>query len=189
MVEAHTVGQEDWTTVPDANGHTQQGTGESCPAGWVEQLHPHLAHYQNAQCQPTGSTGAWNAATGNSGGWQEWNVDLSAYAGKQVEISISYVSDWATQGLGVFLDDTSVAVGGTTTETSFETDLGGWTVSGVPSGSAGNSNDWIRTQTAFDEGAGVTTDDTVFVGFGAEGLTTQDMRNDFVKRAIQHLFG
>ena len=26
MVEAHTVGQDDWTTLPDAAGHTQQGT-------------------------------------------------------------------------------------------------------------------------------------------------------------------
>ena len=38
----------------------------------------------------TGTTGAWNAATGNSGGFQDWNVDLSAFAGKQVEVSITY---------------------------------------------------------------------------------------------------
>jgi hypothetical protein len=188
MVEAHTVGQDDWTTLPDSGGHTQQGTGESCLAGWVAQLHPHLAHYQNAACAPTGTSGAWHAATGNSSGWQDWNIDLSAFAGKQVEVSISYVSDWGSQGLGVFLDDAKVTVGGATSaETSYETDLGGWTVSGAAEGSAANSNDWIRSQTAFEEGAGVTTKDTVFVGFGAEGLTTQAMRNDLIRRSMLHL--
>lgn len=190
MVEAHSVGQDDWTTLPDTEGHTGQDTGLSCPAGWVEQLHPHLAHYQNAACEPTGSSGAWNAATGASSGWQDWNVDLTAYAGKQVEVSISYVSDWGTQGIGVFLDDAVVTVGGaTSTQTSFETDLGGWTVSGAPEGSAANPNDWLRTQTAFDEGAGVTTGDTVYVGFGAEGLTTQAMRTDLIQRSMLHLLG
>ncbi len=105
VVEAHTVGQDNWTTLPDANGHTADDTGDSCVEGWVE-LHPFLNHYQNSDsCAPSGTTGTWNAATGQSGGWQQWSVDLSAYAGQQVEVSISYISDWGTQGLGVFLDD------------------------------------------------------------------------------------
>ena len=51
FVEAHTVGQDDWTTLPDANGHTSQSTGPndpdlaSCPGGWRD-LHPWLDHYQ-----------------------------------------------------------------------------------------------------------------------------------------------
>jgi hypothetical protein len=36
--------------------------------------------------------------------WQQWSIDLSAYAGESVEISIAYASDWATQGFGVFVD-------------------------------------------------------------------------------------
>jgi hypothetical protein len=189
FVEAHTVGQDDWTTLPDANGHTSQGTGESCPAGWVDAIHPHLAHYQGADCSPTGTTGSWNAATGNSGGWQKWSIDLSAYTGKQVEVSISYASDWGTQGIGSFLDDASVIVDGTATETSFESDLGGWTVAGPPPGSPGNANDWARTTKAFEEGAGVTTDDSVWLGFGIEGLSTAEERADFVKRSMKHLLG
>ena len=47
-------------------------------------------------------------------------VDLDAYAGGQVEISISYASDWATQGLGVFVDDMSLPDG--SGSTSFEGD-------------------------------------------------------------------
>ncbi|MEV0795895.1 M14 family zinc carboxypeptidase [Kribbella sp. NPDC050459] len=187
FVEAHTVGQDDWTTLPDLNGHTSQDTGQSCPAGWVA-LHPQLGHYQGSDCSPTGTTGSWNAATGSSAGWQDWKVDLAPYAGHQVELSISYVSDWSTQGLGTFVDDTTVTAG-TTVTTSFETDLGGWTVAGPPPGSAANPNDWIRTTTAFVEGAGVTTPDTVYLGFGAEGLTTQAMRTDLVQRSMAHLFG
>ncbi|MFF0344955.1 M14 family zinc carboxypeptidase [Kribbella sp. NPDC004875] len=188
MVEAHTVGQDDWTTLPDVNGHTTQSTGQSCPAGWVQQLHPFLAHYQGADCSPTGTTGAWNASSGSSAGWQDWKIDLTPYAGHQVELSITYVSDWSTQGLGSFVDDATITKDSGTEATSFETDLGGWTVPGAPSGSAANPNDWVRTTTAFDEGAGVTTPDTVYLGFGAEGLTTQAMRTDLVRRSMAHLF-
>ena len=70
LVESHTVGADDWTTLPDANGHTTQNTGYSCLDGWVD-LHPFVAHYQGADCSPTGTTGTWNAATGDSGGWQQ----------------------------------------------------------------------------------------------------------------------
>jgi hypothetical protein len=69
----------------------------------------------------TGTTGAWHAASGSSGGWQQWQVDLSGFAGQQVELSISYASDWSFQGLGVFVDDIEVSTGEGTT--SFEAGL------------------------------------------------------------------
>jgi hypothetical protein len=186
FVEAHVVGTDDWTTLPDANGHTQTGTGESCQSV-ISTLHPFVLHYQGEDCSPTGTTGTWNAATGNSSGWQQWDVDLSAYAGKQVEISISYMSDWGAQGLGVFLDDVRVEVdGAVSAQTGFETDLGGWTVGGPPAGSPDNANNWSRSQQAFDTGAVTTTKDTVYLGFGLEGLAFAD-RVDFVKRALRHL--
>ena len=75
----------------------------------------------------------------------------SSYAGQSVEVSISYASDWATQGLGVFIDDVTLPDG---TSTSFETSLDGWTMPGQPAGSAPNANDFIRTNaTGFPEGA------------------------------------
>ncbi|MCM0674751.1 immune inhibitor A [Micromonospora phytophila] len=190
IVEAHEVGSDTWTTLPDANGHTGQVTGESCAADWVERLHPFLGHYQGPNCEPTGSTGSWHAATGPSNGWQEFSVDLSAYAGKQVEVSISYVSDWGTQGLGVFLDDARVLVdGATVTETSFETaDLGGWAVAGPPPGSASAANDYSRSQQAFEEGSVVVTADTVYLGFGLEGLAPA-ARDELVARSLTHLSG
>ncbi|MPZ97021.1 MAG: zinc carboxypeptidase [Propionibacteriales bacterium] len=190
FVEAHTVGQDDWTTLPDANGHTTQDTGESCPAGWADELHPFLFHYQGADCTPAGTTGQWHAASGNSAGWQDWSVDLSQFAGSQVEVSISYVSDWSTQGLGVFVDDAVLSADGQpVAETSFETDTGGWQVPGAPEGSAGNGTDWVRSEQAIEEGATVTTDNTVYAGFGAEGLQTQAQRDDFMAQALEHLLG
>ena len=186
VVEAHQVGSDNWTTLPDANGHTSQDTGDSCAAGWIV-LHPFLEHYQGADCSPTGTTGAWHAATGNSSGWQEWSIDLTPYAGQQVELSISYLTDWGTQGLGVFVDDTKVLLDGVVTEeTSFEGDLGGWTLAPAPDGTR-ETNNWARSEKAFVEGSVTTTDDTVFTGFGAEGLTTAEMRNDFIARAMAHL--
>ena len=146
FVEARTAGGTDWTTLPDQNNHTTQDTGDSCPEGWRE-LHPHLDHYQtlnaNGTCSPTGTGGGeWHAASGNSSGWQEWSVDLSEWSGETVEISIAYASDWATQNLGVFVDDVTLPDG---TTTSFETDLGGWQITGPPAGSGPNANNWIRT--------------------------------------------
>jgi len=186
FVEAHVVGSDEWTTLPDAGGLTSIDTGQSCASG-IAELHPFLAHYQGADCAPTGSTGSWNAATGNSGGWHDFDADLSAYAGKQVEVSISYMSDWGTQGLGVFLDDVRVeADGATTAQTSFESDLGGWTVAGPPAGSGPNGTDWGRSKSAFDFGAGTTTASTVYLGFGLERLTEAD-RNDLVARAMRHV--
>jgi Zinc carboxypeptidase len=194
FVEAHTVGQDDWTTLPDANGNTSQSTGPndpdlaSCPGGWHE-LHPWLARYQTwdgvGACTPTGTTGTWNAASGRSAGWQQWSIDLSRYAGTQVEVSISYVSDWSVQGLGVFVDDTVVSTGETT---SFEDGLGGWTLTGPPPGSGPNSNDWIVTDSSgFPEGAAITTEDSIYFGFGLEGISGPSSRAAVMGRAMSHL--
>jgi len=154
FVEAHTVGIDDWTTLPDLNGHNNQETGFPCPF-WLE-LHPFLQHYQTGLpdpdpedeeppgCEPSGTTGDWWAASGFSGGWEEWSVDLSPWAGASVEVSLSYASDESVQLPGVFIDDITVSTGEGTT--SFEADadeLDGWTVPGAPAGSPGNENDWI----------------------------------------------
>lgn len=150
FVEAHTVGADDWTTLPDLNGHTTQGTGRVCPF-WLG-LHPFLEHYQtdngDGTCSPSGTSGDWWAVSGVSADYEEWAVDLADYAGSTVEVSISYASDDTVQGRGNVVDDVTVSTGEGTT--SFEDDgdtLDGWTVPGAPEGSEPNANDWIAATT------------------------------------------
>jgi hypothetical protein len=189
IVEARVPNTDQWTTLPSE--HTTSSTGQSCPAGWRE-LHPHLDHYQtvidSTSCEPSGTTGVWNAASGNSGGWEQWNVDLSLYqTAGQVEVSIGYVSDWSTQGLGVFVDDIEVSTG--EGSTSFENDdSNGWEITGPPPGSAPNPNNFIITTAAgFPEAAVVATPHSLLSGFGFEGITDQATRNAWMGRALDHL--
>ena len=107
-------------------------------------------------------------------------------------MSISYASDWATQGIGVFLDDITVSTEAGTE--SFETGLGAWTVAGPPPGSQINGNDWTRTtDVGYEEGAVVTMAPTnadfrtLYFGFGFEGVTSAEKRNELMGRAIDYL--
>jgi hypothetical protein len=197
FVEAHTVGQDNWTTLEDLNGNTTQATGESCkpgngPGGW-RTIHPFMDHYQTIvgdACEPHGSTGDWWASNGNSGGWQQWNVNLAGpdgrFLGQLVEVSITYVSDWSFQGLGVFVDDIAVSTGEGSTD--FEANDGGWARPDAPVGSAPNFNTWIVTDpTGFPEGAIIATPDTLYMGFGFEGITDAATRNTVMGQAMEHL--
>ncbi|MEY2583640.1 MAG: hypothetical protein QOE09_3489 [Ilumatobacteraceae bacterium] len=149
FVEAHTVGLNDWTTLPEASGITSTDTGFSCPNKWAE-IHPFLSNYQtdngDGTCSPVGTppaTGTWNAVTGTDPNWVQWTIDLKAYAGKSVEISLAYASDNNAQGHGVAIDDVVVSTGEGTT--GFENDgnvFDGWTATGPPAGSPGNLNNW-----------------------------------------------
>ncbi len=187
-VEARTAGGEDWTTLPDRNGHTETDPGDSCPEGWRD-LHPQLDHYQtlhaDGTCSPTGTTGEWHAASGSSGGWQRWEVDLSRWAGQTVELSIAYISDWSVQNLGAFVDDVTLPGGATT---SFEGGLDGWQVTGPPPGSGANANNWSRIDASgFPVGATISTDDSLLAGFGLEGISTPAERNAVMARALAYL--
>lgn len=190
FVEAREVGTEQWTTLPDANGHTATSTGDSCPEGWQE-LHARLANYQTADgdtCTPTGTTGEWNAATGSSGGWQKWRIDLGPYAGKTVELAIVVATDWASGGVGAFIDDAAIELGGSqASSTSFEDDTGVWEAGPAPEGTPNPAPRWERATQLFQEGAVVGTPDTVYAGFEVGNMTSAAERASFVKEAMEHL--
>ncbi len=202
FVEIHTVGEDDWTTLADSNGHTSNDVGLSCPttgdgSNW-QLLHPFLAHYQTItdggdNCDPTGSSGEWNAATDNSGGWQEWEMPIPpAYVGQNVEVSISVVSDPAVQGLGAWVDQVSMRAADDTpidsADPSFETGLDGWDTPGPPPGTENQATGWERAQSApFVETPIVTTDDTVYTGLGLEAITGASNREAFMRAALEHL--
>jgi hypothetical protein len=105
-----------------------------------------------------------------------------------VEISISYISDWATQNLGVFVDDITLPSGETT---SFEGgDTGGWTATGPPEGSGPNANNWVFTDAAgFPVGASITTPSSIMMGYGFEGIASRDKRVTVMGRVLDHLLG
>ncbi|MFF9805178.1 M14 family zinc carboxypeptidase [Streptomyces coeruleorubidus] len=191
LVEAHTTGADDWTTLPEKGGATEATVPAECGGGFYVREHPWLKHYLTLSddgCTATGSTGSWNSLTGASGGWQQVEFDLSAYAGKTVEVSISYVTDPGTGGRGVLADDASLVVGGTAKETEgFETSLGAWKATGPPAGSPAVLKDWTRTGALFQTYGAVTTDDTVLLGFGLEHVATATDRAALMRKALASL--
>ncbi|MFF4395611.1 M14 family zinc carboxypeptidase [Streptomyces sp. NPDC001480] len=191
VVEAHTTGADDWTTLPEAGGATSTAVPADCEAGFLVNEHPWLGHYLTVAtggCTATGSSGSWNSLTGSSNGWQSVGFDLSAYAGKSVEVSLAYITDPGTGGHGVLADDASLVVGGTAKETEgFETSLGAWKVSGPPPGSPAVLKDWTRTGALFKTYGAVTTDRTVLLGFGLEQVPAAADRKALVKRALAAL--
>ncbi|MFI6656128.1 M14 family zinc carboxypeptidase [Streptomyces sp. NPDC050523] len=193
IVEARTTGGADWTTLPEKGGASSQKVPSECEAGFLVNEHPWLKHYLTvgpAGCTATGTSGTWNSLTGASNGWQQVNYDLSAYAGRSVEVSIAYVTDPGSGGHGVLADEASLVLNGTATQTEgFETSLGAWSVPGPPPGSPAVLKDWARTGTLFKTYGAVTTDRTVLLGFGLEHLTAAADRNTLVKRALAALEG
>jgi zinc carboxypeptidase/immune inhibitor InhA-like protein len=191
IVEAHTVGSDDWTTLPEAHGRSDTTVPTDCAEQQALQQHPFLRHYLSEgepECTGTGTTGAWNRLTGDSGGWQQVSFDLSRFAGTQVEVMVSFVTDGAVGGTGVFIDDTRIVVGGAATRAEgFESGLGAWSTPPPPAGSPAGTVGFTRGGSAFP--AVVTTADTVLFGFGVEQLRTPAERSDLLAAALKYLLG
>ena len=156
FVEAHEVGSDDWTTLPDVNGHTDTDTGAQLPGGRSE-LHPFLAHYQTLQgdgarrrarpgpgTQPPGPRPARRSGRSTCPRTPASRSSCRSPTSPTGEPRGSACSSTTRR---------SRADGTTVADTSFETDLGGWTVAGPPEGSAANITDWARSQLAYEEGA------------------------------------
>ncbi len=183
FVEVSVAGSDIWTTLPETSGATTQNTGSSCTSGWVDQIHPFLGNYMDAACSPTGTTGEWHALEGSSSGFKALAFDLSAYASETVELYISYASDWGTQGLGVFVDD--VKLGNAAAE-DFEAGYGDWQPT-APEGTF-NINNWERqVGEGFADGPVLRSDNSVYLGFGLEGVDGFDNRVELMKRSLEYL--
>ncbi|MEV6023269.1 M14 family zinc carboxypeptidase [Streptomyces sp. NPDC052036] len=193
VAEIHTLGADDWTTLPEAGGATSDAVPADCGAGYLVGEHPWLKHYLTVTaggCAATGTTGAWHSLTGASNGWQQVAFDLSAYAGRTVEVSLSYITDPSTGGRGVLADEASLVVGGSAAETEgFETSLGAWSAPGPPAGSPAVLRDWARTGALFRTYGAVTTDRTVLLGFGLEHIVSAADRTALIGKALAALDG
>ncbi|MFI1444763.1 M14 family metallopeptidase [Streptomyces fructofermentans] len=193
LLEARTAGGADWTTLADKGGATGTAVPAECEAGYFIAAHPALTRYLTRGddgCTASGTSGSWNSFTGSSDGWQEVEFDLSAYAGKTVEISLSYVSDPGSGGRGLFADNATVVRGGTAGAVEgFETSLGAWSTPGPPAGSPAVIRDWgLSGELATTYGA-VTTGDSVLLGFGLEHVTAAADRTALLGRALAALKG
>ncbi|MFD6875129.1 MULTISPECIES: M14 family zinc carboxypeptidase [unclassified Streptomyces] len=190
-LEARTAGGDDWTTLPDAGGLSSTTVPAECEAGFLLNGHPFLRRYLTLDaggCAPQGTSGTWNSFTGSSGGWKQVTFDLSAYAGRSVEVSLSSITDPGSGGRGVFADEARLNVGGADRAAEgFETSLGDWTTPGAPAGSPDVPGDWSRTGELFKSYASVTTRDTVLLGFGLEHVPATADRAVLVGKALRAL--
>ncbi|MGH9235513.1 MAG: M14 family zinc carboxypeptidase [Acidimicrobiales bacterium] len=192
IVEAAPAGTQDWTTLAEAGGATSSTPPTQCEEGFLLEMHPFLTHYLTPgnPCGSSGSSGDWNALTGDSNGYQQVAYDLSAYAGGSVDVKISYVTDPASGGIGVFVDDTRVTTGGGTAvldADGFEDATSLWTVEGAPEGSPGNQGDFVISTVLVEVAASVTTEDSVLLGYGIEQLATPAEQADVLGRIMAYL--
>ncbi|WP_030766674.1 M14 family metallopeptidase [Streptomyces sp. NRRL F-2664] len=190
-LEARSAGGDDWTMLPEAGGLSSPAVPEECAAGFFINGHPFLRRYltlEGGGCTPNGTSGQWNTFTGSSGGWKQVSFDLSAYAGRSVELSLSSITDPGTGGRGVFADEARLSTGaGEQPAEGFETSLGAWAAQGAPAGSPDVPGDWSRTGELFRSYASVTTRDTVLLGFGLEHLPSAADRALLVRKALRSL--
>jgi hypothetical protein len=100
IVEASTDGGQHWDILPTPSG---------------------------TDVDPHGTSPGWSY-TGSSGGWIREELDLSDYAGKEILVRFSYLTDEAITGEGWLLDDISLRALGY--ETTVEDGTHGWRAQG-----------------------------------------------------------
>ena len=190
VIEAHSVGVDNWTTLNDANGNTPNVTLSACTDG-LWNVHPFIfAHYVDENtCTSPGPTGAFHAFNGNSDGWIDVSFDLSALVGSQVEISLSYISDVGATNTGVFVDDVVVDIDGVQDVQGWEFDQAPWSVAPPPPGSPAPLTDWERSTGLVTTvlSAAVATDSTVYLPFGFEAIATSAERTEVMNRLLDYL--
>jgi len=188
VVEARTAGGEDWVTLPEAGGATSTATPAECAAGsFLLTLHPFLETYLGEDC--SNPEQKWNALTGESDGWQQLAFDLSGFAGSEVELSITYVSDPGTGGIGAFVDDTRVVIDGVEDADGFEGETSAWAPGEAPASSPPGGAAWQIGPNLIENIAATSTDDTLLLGFGLEQLASDAARATLLERALDDLIG
>lgn len=188
IVEARTPGGSNWTTLAERGGATTTAVPTECEAGFLLEEHPSLERYLTFG-DPCTTKGNWNALTGGTDGWEKLLFNLNAFAGQQVEVTISYVTDPTTGGIGAFFDDTALELGnGARSQADgFEAATSTWTLQGPPEGSPQPSANWQIGPAAVNFYAGTSTDDTLLLGFGLEQVPNPAERTALVRRALSGL--
>ena len=103
-------------------------------------------------------------------------------------MSITYVTDPASGGVGAFVDDTRIVIDDAVAEADgFEGPTRTWTPGGPPAGSPPNARNWQIGDRLVNFFAGTSTQDSLLLGFGLEQLATDAERADLVERALDGL--
>ena len=114
--------------------------------------------------------------------------DLSAFAGGQVEIALTYVTDPFTGGVGAFVDDTRIVVDGVDrTPTASRARPAAGRPRPPPAGSPPTPSNWVIGPRLLNFYAATSTNDTLLLGFGFEQLATDAERNELMSRALNGL--
>jgi len=96
-VEVHDLTTDEWCTLAGTNTIITIPNAQdnpNCPAG----------------LEPTDylAAGRWNAFTGDSGGWYQELMDLTPFAGHDIELHFTYWTDGSTLGYGFAVDDIEI---------------------------------------------------------------------------------
>jgi immune inhibitor A len=84
--------------------------------------------------------------TGSSGGWVQETFDLSAYEGEEVLVRFLYVTDWATELTGFFVDEIAITdTNGTLFSDGLESGSSNWVLDGWQRTTGLVDNDWQLT--------------------------------------------
>jgi hypothetical protein len=68
--------------------------------------------------------------------------------------------------------------------------MDGWAVTGPPEGNDPNPNNWVRRTAAevgYEEGASISATDSIYFGFGFEGISTASKRNEVMDSVLGFL--
>lgn len=98
-VEVHDLTADTWTTLPGVNTRDYMIPGNiqdnpNCP----DEREP--SYYYGL--------GEWNAFTGSSGGYYPETMDLSPFAGHDIELYFVYYTDQLFNEVGMYIDDISI---------------------------------------------------------------------------------
>jgi len=79
---------------------------------WTSLATPHtVSDFKNPEGYPS-ILNSLPAYTGSSNGWIKENIDLSAYAGKEISLRFRYATDWGSEYTGMFVDNINVTADG-----------------------------------------------------------------------------
>jgi len=133
-VEVHDLDTDEWYTLEDINGNTV----DTDPFG---QDNPNVPDGRDPMDYE--AAGRWHAFTGESGGWIPISMDLTPFAGHQIELHFRMWQDGAFTLQNMYVDDISIPELGFFDDVEAGED--GWTTDGWVVTDGIVDNDWECT--------------------------------------------